>query len=232
MKKSFKKLLTLLSLIIATSSFSKEKGEELVSLKITAKSILKLKYKNDSIKTDPYRILVAKGKTEYLKVLETTSWFKQKEELKKKEIVNIIQNELDANYLFMALSDFNFDTEGFDTAASYKNFLAEIVKIAGIQKEVNHLKVIKNENFINISVAVNSKFLEYSVNINEHQDWLDSNFIEQFINEQLLPKAKSDKKFFWLPAIDQIGNLIFVSKNEFEEATKIGLIPLDDIFME
>lgn len=222
MKISFKKIAATLAMILATSAFSQIQDKKHFTRISIDERVSKSDYKIDSLKIDPYGILTAKGKTEYLEVLKKNDWFKRKEDVRKKEIIYAIQNDLDVRYLFLALEDFNFDTEGFETAESYKKLLNELINIAGVQKKIKNVKVFRKGHLINISVLVNNNYLEYKININENQDWIDLNFVGLFINEQLLSKADCTQKFFLLPAIDQIGNLIFISAEELEEAIKIG----------
>ncbi|WP_131368641.1 hypothetical protein [Chryseobacterium luteum] len=231
-----KEIFTTLSILFTVLSCSQTKNEMFSKQVLPAlpnEGVSKFGFENDSIRIDEYRILTAKGKSEYIKVLKSFSWFDEKNEDKKKEIIKILENDLEVNYSFLALEDLSFDTEGFETAESYKNLLKEMIKIAEIENQIKKINVVEKRNLINITILTNkNEELKYTVDINEIQDWIDTNFIEQLINEQLLPKTNNNKKFIALPAIDQIANVIFISQNDFEQAKKNGLIPSDDIFME
>lgn len=231
-----KEILTILSILSTTLSCSQtinEMHSKNVLPALPNENVTKFGYENDSTKTDEYKILTGKGKSEYIKVLKSFSWFDEKNEDKKKEIIRTLENDLEVNYSFLALGDLSFDTEGFDTSESYKNLLKEMIKIAEIENQIKKINVAEKRNLINISILTNkNEELKYRIDINKNQDWIDTNFIEQLINEQLLPKININKKFIALPAIDQIANVIFISQNDFEQAKKNGLIPSDDIFME
>ena len=118
------------------------------------------------------------------------------------EIIKTIEDDLESNYSFLALEDLSFDTEGFDTAESYKNLLKELIKITEIENQIKKINVVKKKNLINIKILTNKgEELKYNVDIDENQDWIDFTFIEQFINAQLLPMMNNNKKFIALPAI-------------------------------
>ncbi|MDP2161859.1 MAG: hypothetical protein Q8K02_15360, partial [Flavobacterium sp.] len=223
-------------ILIMTISCSQSKNQinsKIVFPTLSNENVMKSDYQNDSTRTDEYKALIAKGKSEYIKVLKNFNWFDEKSEVKKIETIKTIKNDLDSNYSFLALADLSFDTEGFETAESYKKLLKEMIKIAKIENQIKNINVVEKMNLINISVITNkNEELKYSVDLNENQDWIDINFIEQLINGQLLPKTNNNKKFLALPAIDQIVKVIFISQNDFEQAKKIGLIPSDDIFVE
>ncbi|MBD8084658.1 hypothetical protein [Chryseobacterium caseinilyticum] len=231
-----KEIFTILSILFTVLSCSQTKNElysKQVLPALPYEGVSKFGAENDSIRIDEYRILTAKGKSEYIKVLKTFDWFNEKSEVKKKEIINTIENDLEANYSFLALEDLSFDAEGFETAESYKNLLNEMIKIAEVENQIKKINVTKERNLINISILTNkNEELKYAVDINENQDWIDTNFIEQFINGQLLSKTNNRKIFIALPAIDQIANITFISQSDFEKAKKNGLIPSDDIFLE
>lgn len=187
---------------------------------------------NENNPQDEYRILTGKGKAEYIKVLKSFSWFSQKETSQQKEIIRNIEKDTEVKYAFLTLRDMSFDTEGFESAESYQDILNEFIKVAGVKQQIRNIKVSEQNNLINIAIlTTNNEELHYTVDINKNQDWIDSDF-DQFINNQLLPKTNTDKKFFGLPAVDQIANLIFISQKDFDTAKKIGLIPTDDVFME
>lgn len=190
------------------------------------------KSRDEDIHQDEYRILTGKGKTEYIKVLKSFSWFSQKEASQQKEIIRNIEKDTEVKYAFLTLGDMSFDTEGLESAESYQNILNEFIKVAGVQQQIRNIQVSEQNNLINITIlTTNNDELHYTVDINKNQDWIDSDF-DQFINNQLLPKTNTDKKFFGLPAVDQVANLIFISQKDFDTAKKIGLIPTDDVFME
>jgi len=230
------KTIMILSILISTISCSQTKNEinSKTALPITLKeNVMNLENENDSTKIDEYKVLTSKGKSEYIKVLKKFIWFVEKSEVKKLEIIKTIEDDLESNYSFLALEDLSFDTEGFDTAESYKNLLKELIKITEIENQIKKINVVKKKNLINIKILTNKgEELKYNVDIDENQDWIDFTFIEQFINAQLLPMMNNNKKFIALPAIDQIASIIFLSENDFEHAKRIGLIPSDDIFVE
>jgi hypothetical protein len=182
---------------------------------------------------DQYRTLVSKGKNEYLSVLKSFNWFEQKEEENKQKIIYSIEKELDENYLFLALKDLHFDTEGFESADSYKWLTSQLIGIAGLQNEFNSIDIVEQDNVIRITIHTNkNKEFSYFIDLNIHEDWLDEKFIQHFFNEVLLPELTRDKRFHQLPVTDQSMDLFFINQKEFDQARLLGLIPNEDVFFD
>ena len=231
MKTAYKKIIFLLfNLIFFGSVYSQSKNDSIIKKNEINENVKNAK---NSIMKREYRKLISKGKDEYLNVLKSFEWFNKKSETKKNEIINILKNDLEVNYSFFALEELSFDSEGFDTSEAYEDLIKNMIRIADIKHLIKKTVVTKKNNLINITVIIkNGKKLNYSVDINNNGDWIDPEFIDSFFNNQLLSELNISENFMSLPVVDQVANLIFISKNDYSKAIEIGLIPNDNIFIE
>lgn len=231
MKTAYKKIIFLIiNLIFLNSVYSQSKNDSIIKKNEINENVKKAK---DSIMKDEYRKLISKGKDEYLNVLKSFEWFNKKSDSKKNEIINILKNDLEVNYSFFALEELSFDAEGFDTSEAYEDLIENMIDVADIKHLINKIVVTKKNNFINITVIIkNGKKLNNSIDIDNNGDWIDPEFIDSFFNNQLLSELNISENFINLPVVDQVSNLIFISKNDYSKAIEIGLIPNDNIFIE
>lgn len=179
-----------------------------------------------------YKSVVSQGKDSYIHLLKSWRWFIHKNEQQKYDILKRIEDS-NNSYVFLALSDYNFDTEGFTEAESYKYILQKLIEIAGIQNQVFRISVTQSNELISVIVVTQNKDeLTYSIDLRKHQDWIDLDFVFVFFNEQLLRTTGTDKKILGLPATDQSADLIFISEADYNDAIEIGIIPAENYFFE
>ncbi len=73
----------------------------------------------------------------------------------------------------------------------------------------------------------------YECQLEELMGWLDGDFIEGFVNEEVLSGEGIEGRFFMLPATDQIAQYTFITEELYDEAIEAGILPDDpEYFME
>jgi hypothetical protein len=172
---------------------------------------------------DKYSNLTAKGKDSYFKALEDIDWFNfsnvSKETISKR-LEKIKENE---RFVF-CLYDLSFDAEGFEDNNSYKSLLEEIIKITGLKNYKVDVKYIGEINSIKIKIKTKNNEYEYCINLNETEDWIDSDVIDEYINNLLVGEGM-DRIFLPIPPEDQTVQFIYIKEDIYERAIEAGIIP-------
>jgi len=173
---------------------------------------------------DKYNKLVSKGQEAYLNALNEIGWFEisnnSKEEIEKR----LSKTNKPTNYLF-SLYDLGFDGEGFENPDVYEYLLNEIWGIVGL--DIVKMSVFYARASNSIEIEVQTKLSSYTRSIELNSDWIEDNFIEEFVNNQILAGENINKKFFELPTDDQCSQYIFVTQSVYDKAIELGVIPDD-----
>ena len=173
---------------------------------------------------DKYKELVLKGKEAYLDALNEIGWFKVSNNSKDEIEKRLNEENVPANYLF-SLWDLWFDAEGFDSADGYEfllNHILETVKIEIVKVSVSYVKETNS-----VEIEINTKSNNYHYSIELKSDWIDDDFINEFINNLVLVKENIDRKFFEIPTDDQTAKYVFLPQSVYDKAIKLGVIPND-----
>lgn len=173
---------------------------------------------------DKYYLLTEQGKEAYLNALESIGWFDLQNNNKKEIEERIADFEDPITYVFV-LYHLWFDAEGFDEDTSYDSLLDELIEITGL--EVKEKSVLYNEenDTVEITLTTLKATYSYTVNLEEFGDWIDEDFIDSFINEQVLEGEGSPNRFLPIPPSDQTMQFVFVPEALFVKAIEQGIVP-------
>ncbi|WP_027388275.1 hypothetical protein [Chryseobacterium gregarium] len=76
----------------------------------------------------------------------------------------------------------------------------------------------EKDNSVHISVTVEKTKYDDKIDSDEFGDWIDEDFINIFINEQVLKGEDLNNRFLPLPSCDQTVQFVFVPENKYNEA--------------
>lgn len=171
-----------------------------------------------------YNSLTTQGVEAYLQALTDISWFVYKTN-NKEEILERLENEENNNDFVFCLYNLWFDAEGFEDDERYDRLLDEIVKIINLKNFSKKVDYNKKDNSVTILIKTEKTTYNYKINLDEFGDWIDEDFINIFINEQVLKGENMDNKFLPLPSSDQTVQFVFVPESMYNEAVDKGIIP-------
>lgn len=176
---------------------------------------------------DKYAALTAQGKDAYLKALDETGWFglPQNDRAKMEEHLSGIS---DSDYYFYILAHITEDAEDFDNGDAYREFFTKIAAISGINvvsSEFEYEMIGFGEDELTGTVVTASG--TYKCLQEELMGWLDMDFVNYFINQEVLPGENTEGRFFLLPAADQMAQYTFVPQGLYDKAIEAGILPDD-----
>ncbi len=175
---------------------------------------------------DKYTSLTTQGVEAYLKALTNINWFDYKTN-DKNEIIERLKNQSNNNNLVFCIYNLWFDAEGFEDDESYDNLLDEILEIIGLENSSKKVNYNENDNSVSISITIEKRTYNYKIDLDEFGDWIDEDFINIFINEQLLKGENIINRFLPLPSSDQTVQFVFVPESMYNDAVDKGVIPED-----
>jgi hypothetical protein len=178
---------------------------------------------------DKYAELTARGVGAYLAALTELGWFKLPHNFKP-ETESRLKEIQEPRFLQSSLAHLAFDAEGFATAGAYESLLAEIFEVLELPEA--EFQVEDDEEIIGVHLKIGENEYEYQIQIAEHEDWLDQNFIQEFVNS-VAAGEKMESRFFCLPPADQVLEFVFIPEKYYAVAVARGLIPEEmEYFME
>ena len=175
---------------------------------------------------DKYTSLTTQGVEAYLKALTNINWFDYKTN-DKNEIIERLKNQSNNNNLVFCIYNLWFDAEGFEDDESYDNLLDEILEIIGLENSSKKVNYNENDNSVSISITIEKRTYNYKIDLDEFGEWIDEDFINIFINEQLLKGENIINRFLPLPSSDQTVQFVFVPESMYNDAVDKGVIPED-----
>ena len=173
-----------------------------------------------------YNSLTIQGVEAYLQALTDINWFVYKTN-NKEEILERLENEENNNDFVFCLYNLWFDAEGFEDGEPYDRLLDEIVKIINLKNFSKKVDYNKKDNSVTILIKTEKTTYNYNIDLDEFGDWIDEDFINMFINEQLLKGENIINRFLPLPSSDQTVQFVFVPESLYNDAVDKGVIPED-----
>jgi len=176
---------------------------------------------------DKYKALTSQGAAAYLDALEAIGWFSlpQNNRVKMEEHISGIS---DSNFFLYILAHLTRDAEGFDNGDEYKNLFSELAAISGINvvsAEFEYDVIGFGEDELTGTVVTDRD--TYKCVLEELMGWLDGDFVDWFVNEEVLPKEGIESRFFMLPTADQMAQYTFVTQEMYDKAIEAGILPDD-----
>ena len=175
---------------------------------------------------DNYKNLTELGVEAYVKALEEIDWFDLPQNDQKK-IEQKLLKEKDPICYALVLDHLHLDTEGFEFVKDYEELFEKIVKLSGLKITSKNFKEDKKNGDLKITIKTKNRTYEYSIDMENFGDWIDGNFIEKFINEEIFKGEKIESRLMALPPLDQTLEFVFIPKEVHKSAVKKGIIPSD-----
>ncbi|AWH84714.1 hypothetical protein HYN59_06080 [Flavobacterium album] len=176
---------------------------------------------------DKYAALTAQGRGAYLDALTNIGWFSlpHNDRAKTEEHITGID---DSNYFFYVLAHITRDAEGFDNGREYKELFEEIAALSSV-KIVSADFEYHNEGFgiDELTGTVVTENRTYECPLEELMGWLDSDFVDWFVNQEVLAGENIEGRFFTLPATDQMAQYSFMPQEMYDKAIAAGILPDD-----
>lgn len=173
---------------------------------------------------DKYYLLTEQGKEAYLGALESIGWFDLQNN-NKKEIEDRIEDFEDPITYAFVLYHLWFDAEGFDEDTSYASLLDELIEVSGLEVSEKNVRYNEENQSVEITLTTPKASYSYIVNLEEFGDWVDEDFIDSFMNEEVLEGEGIRSRFFPIPPSDQTMQFVFVPEELFVKAIEHGIIP-------
>ena len=167
-----------------------------------------------------------RDKKEYKSSLKQTNWFKEKTDSIKEQTLKSI-NDLDNDYLCLALDDISFDAEGFWNYNDYKKLTEKLFQLLNIPIEISGSGKNKDD-LIKLNIKIDNVYKNFVFDKRENGDWIDDEYLNE-INSII--KVYSKKKIFTLPVVDQVINCIIISSSEYSDFLGKGLIPKEPDYL-
>lgn len=176
---------------------------------------------------DKYKALTSQGATAYLNALEETGWFSLPQNDKAKISEHLSGISSNENFFFV-LSHIVRDAEGFEDGNDYKELFEEMAALSGINvvsAEFEYEAIGFGEDELTGTVVTDKG--TYECALEELMGWLDGDFIEGFVNEEVLPGEGMAGRFFMLPATDQMAQYTYATQEMYDKALAAGILPDD-----
>lgn len=173
---------------------------------------------------DKYISLTTQGVDAYLQALTDINWFDIKQNNKAEIFNRLTKQDNHKNFVF-CLYNLWFDSEGFEDDKSYSSLLDEILEIIGLTTLSKTVIYNTDSNSVNISLTTEKSTYSYKIDLDEFGDWIDEDFINTFINKQVLGGENIDNSFLVLPMSDQTVQFVFVPQSTYDKAVDKGIIP-------
>lgn len=173
---------------------------------------------------DKYISLTTQGIDAYLQALTDINWFDFKQNDKQEIFERLTKQGDNKNFVF-CLYKLWFDSEGFEDDEPYRSLLDEILEIIGLKTLSKNVNYDTDNNLVNISLTTEKSSYDYKINLDDFGDWIDENFINVFINEQVLDGENIDNRFLALPMSDQTVQFVFIPQSTYDKAVGKGIIP-------
>ncbi|WP_294824611.1 hypothetical protein [uncultured Flavobacterium sp.] len=176
---------------------------------------------------DKYEAQTSQGKEAYLKALDGIGWFSlpQNDRAKTEKHLSGISNNKN---FFFTLAHIVRDAEGFDDGREYKELFDEMAAMSGINvvsAEFEYKMIGFGEDELTGTVVTEKG--SYKCVLEELMGWLDGDFVDWFINQEVLPKEGIESRFFMLPATDQMAQYAFMPQEMYDKAIETGILPDD-----
>lgn len=120
------------------------------------------------------------------------------------------------------------DAEGFEDGNDYKEFFEEMAALSRINvvsAEFEYEAIGFGEDELTGTVVTEKG--TYTCELGELMGWLDGDFIERFVNEEVLTGEGKEGRFFMLPATDQMAQYTFAKQEIYDKAIAAGILPDD-----
>ena len=176
---------------------------------------------------DKYKALTSQGAAAYLHTLEEIGWFSFPHNNKAK-ISEHLFGISSSEYFFYVLSHIVRDAEGFEEGSDYKELFEEMAALSGVNvvsAEFEYEMIGFGEDELTGTVVTENG--NYNCELGELMGWLDADFIEGFVNEEVLPGEGIEGRFFMLPATDQMAQYTYATQEVYDKAIAVGLLPDD-----
>lgn len=169
---------------------------------------------------DKYSKLVSQGYSHYLELLRELNWFDNssitEDEMIKR--LKIIPHE----YMVFALTELEFEADGFGDCNAYPPLIDELLK--HIAPAVTW-SIACNEQLNSVHITIQGEKSKYVYSIEIRDKWFDNGFIEEFLNNTVLPKEHIAKRFHALPPCDESVCFLFITDKLYHKAIEEGIIP-------
>ncbi len=128
-------------------------------------------------------------------------------------------------YVFPALADVSFDTEGFVSGGDYVQLVERLAAATGGRLPVTGVSAETGptDDAVEIALSFAVGDAVYEERFTQADDWVASAPFEMF--ERALDGAGAPERFVTLPTADQILSAAFVDPAAFERALTDGLVP-------
>lgn len=172
---------------------------------------------------DKYKELTGKGVAGYLSALEEVSWFRYSKIARAEVEERLFKTEDPADYV-LCLYDLWFDAEGFEDDESYSWLLERIQLVTGLDFKLN---VTYQQETNSVEITINGAGGDYHYAVAMESDWIDESFIEELINNRVLPGEGVASQFIALPPTDQTVQFVYIPSAAYDNAIAKGIIPSD-----
>lgn len=173
---------------------------------------------------DKYLSLTKEGIDTYLQTLSDINWFNIQPNDKKVIAERLNEQKQNKDFVF-SLYNLWFDAEGFEDHKLYESLLDEILEIVQVPVLQKNVSYNEENNSVSISLTTQKATYDYKIILDDFGDWIDENFIDIFINEQILKGENIENKFLALPMCDQTIQFVFVPQSTYDAAVDKGIIP-------
>lgn len=176
---------------------------------------------------DKYKALTSQGAAAYLDALDGIGWFGLPHNDRAKISEHLSGISSSENFFFV-LSHIVRDAEGFEEGNDYRELFEEMAALSGISvvsAEFEYEAIGFGEDELTGTVVTEKG--TYECHLEELMGWLDGDFIEGFVNEEVLPGEGIEGRFFMLPATDQMAQYAFMPQEMYDKAIAAGLLPDD-----
>lgn len=173
---------------------------------------------------EKYKELVSLGVEAYMKALAEINWFSVPQN-NREEIHDRLISMPSPLFFVTELHHLWFHPAAYKSADNFIELLDEVfefAQITPIKKEV-----VYNGNKKCVEILIQTKKGTYKTQMPINKDSLVSfdNFIDPFINKQLLKKEGLSATFQPLPIFDETEQYVLVPQSVYKEACDKGIIP-------
>lgn len=172
---------------------------------------------------------VAETADHFLKRLKAISWFEETPSIREE-----VEKSLSESHNFLqAISHLSFDWEIVDVIDDYDNIITKVLSLAGI--ETTGMRLAKLDDVTTtIDIEIGERKYHYDIPLEDVGyrggigEWINTDFIHDFVNKILLAGEHVPSRLYILPCEEDIVYYYFLTGDMYARAYDEGVITYDE----